>query len=623
MTENIDPIQNEVTPMEQPVVENATEVVAATETAAEEVAEETAETTEAIAAEVEEEIEKRIYENRTEILDRLAEIAGEATEEVKVEINYLKMLYYKLRQQEIDAELQQFLNDNGDPAAYESKTDDLEPRLKELLNVQKEARAAMVEARNKEMAENLTKKNAILEQMDAIASNADNIGQQYNQFQELQKQFKEVGAVDPQEVNNLWKRFSQIGEKFYDTLKINKELRDLDFKKNLEKKEALCEEAEKLSEAGDVLTAFRRLQDMHDEWKGLGPVAPAIREEIWARFKAASTVINKRHQEHFESLKAQEAANEAGKTELCEKLEAILPESISTIKDWEAKTQEVIAIQQEWRKLGFASKKVNNSLFERFRAVCDKFFSTKAEFYKAIKEEQSENLQKKIALCEQAEALKESTDWRSTTDVLIRLQQEWKEIGPVRGKSSNAVWERFRSACDTFFNAKEQAVGGEKAIEKANLDKKREILEKLQALADNIEEATPAAVRDLMAEWKEVGHVPFREKDKLFKAYQEKVDFFFEKLDMKGRAVVRNARQKADRAAKNVRETGETARQKLIRQYETLTRELKTYENNLGFLSFGNKGGKNPLLAQMEQKMNALKTQIAEIVEKINSLDEE
>lgn len=604
MTENIDPIQKEEIQME-PTVAIATESVAV----------ETPEATDEAAPEL---FEKKFYANRQEIIDRLSVIANEATEQAKAEINYLKMLYYKIRQQEVDAELQKFINDNGDPAAYESKTDDLEPKLKELLAVQKEARAVMVEARNKEMAENLAKKNEILDKMDAIASDADGIGQQYNVFQDLQKQFKEVGAVDPQEVNVLWKRFSAIGEKFYDALKINKELRDYDFKKNLEKKEALCEEAEKLSEAGDVLSAFRRLQEMHEEWKGIGPVAKEIREEIWSRFKAASTIINKRHQEHFESLKAAEAANEQGKIALCEKLEAIQVAAISTVKDWEEQTQAVLKIQEEWRKLGFANKKVNNSLFERFRGLCDAFFQAKAEYYKAIKEEQNENLAKKIALCEKAEALKDSTDWRSTTDLLVKLQQDWKEIGPVNRKNSNAIWERFRSACNAFFDAKEKAVGDERSVEKANLEKKLEILEKLSQLKDNVADATPDQVRALMNEWKEVGHVPFKEKDKLFKAYQEKVDFFFENLDMKSRPQSRGNRQKGEKS----RNMPENDRARLMRQYETLTRELKTYENNLGFLSFGNKGGKNPLLAQMEQKMEGIKKQISEIVEKINNLDE-
>lgn len=604
MTENIDPIQKEQIPME-PSVAETTESVAEQET----------NDVEETATEL---FEKRHYANRQEIVNRLAEIAHEATDQVKAEINYLKMLYYKLRQQEVDAELQQFINDNGDPAAYESTTDELEPKLKEFLNIQKEARAVMVMARNQEMADNLAKKQEILDKMDAIASDADGIGQQYTLFQDLQRQFKEIGAVDPQEVNVLWKRYSAIGEKFYDALKINKELRDYDFKKNLEKKESLCVEAEKLTDVGDVLSAFRRLQEMHEEWKGIGPVAKEIREEIWARFKAASTIINKRHQEHFESLKAAEAANEQGKIALCEKLEAIQVATISTIKEWEEQTQAVLKIQEEWRKFGFANKKVNNSLFERFRRLCDTFFQAKAEYYKAIKEEQNENLAKKIALCEKAEALKDSTDWRSTTDLLVKLQQDWKEIGPVNRKNSNAIWERFRSACNAFFDAKEKAVGDERSVEKANLEKKREILEKLSQLKEIVDEVTPDQVRALMNEWKEVGHVPFKEKDKLFKAYQENVDFFFENLDMKSRPQSRSNRQKGEKS----RNVPENDRSRLMRQYETLTRELKTYENNLGFLSFGNKGGKNLLLAQMEQKMEGIKKQISEIVEKINNLDE-
>ena len=606
MTEIIDPIQTEETLLEH--------------TTAEVVESEATMESEEVAAEPQ---EKKIYNTREEILERMAEIASEATEQVKGEINYLKVLYYKLRQQEVDAELQKLLESDGDPLSYVTQTDELEPKLKELLQIQKDARASMVEARNKEYAENLEKKNAVLEQMDTIASNVDGIGQQYNTFQDLQKQFKEIGAVDPQYVNVLWSKYNQIGEKFYDALKINKELRDYDFKKNLEKKEALCEEAEKLTEAGDILSAFRRLQDMHEEWKGLGPVAKEIREEIWARFKAASTIINKRHLEHFESIKAQEAANEEGKNALCEKLEAIKTDAITTVKEWEEKTKEVIALQQDWRKLGFASKKVNTQIWERFRGLCDSFFMAKNEFYKAIQKEQAENLAKKTALCEKAEALKDSTDWRSTTDILIKLQQEWKEIGPVKAKISGAIWDRFRSACDTFFTAKEAAVGGEKAMEKENLKKKKDVLERMQTLIENIAEATPEKVRELMAEWKEIGHVPFKEKDKLSEAYQTKVDYFFANLDMKARAAGRLAKQKGNKAAQEGKQIVDNSRKGLIRQYDALCKELKTYENNLGFLSFSKiYHGQKPFMAEMQGKVDALKAQIQELVDKINETEE-
>lgn len=559
--------------------------------------------------------EKKFYANRGEILDRLAEIAGEATEAVKGEVNYLKLLYYKLRQQETDAELKKFLEGDADASTYEAKPDEYEPRLKELLNIQKEARAAMVEARNKEMAENLAKKQEILKQMIAIAQDADGVGQQYNTFVELQKQFKEVGPVDGAEVNNLWKQYNMLNEQFYDALKINNELRDYDFKKNLERKTEICEEAEKLGEAADILPAFRRLQELHDEWKGLGPVAQAMREEIWTRFKNASTVINKRHQDFFEAQKAAENAAEEAKNALCEKLEAIAYEAQESIKAWEEKTAEVLAIQEEWRKLGFANKRVNTQLFERYRQLCDAFFQAKSAFLKNLRNEQNANLAKKIALCEKAEALKESTDWRTTSDLLVNLQKEWKTIGPVPFKMSQGVWERFRSACDFFFDAKEKAVGNEKAEEQANLEKKRGIMAQLKELAENLDGVEPQQVRDLMAQWNAIGHVPFKEKDKLFNAYKEQIDFFFENLDMKGqKARIQNFKERAKGFAQEGKQRVESEQQKLQRQLERLENDLKTYQNNLGFLT-SKKG--NGMMALMERQMENLKAEIKEVKEKL------
>ena len=569
-----------------------------------------------------EQTEGKIYANRQEVIDRLAEIVSETSEEAKSEINYLKLVYYKLRQQEVDAALKELLEGDGDASTYESKPDELEPRLKELLNVQKLARAAMVEARNQEMADNLQKKQDILQQMIAIAQDAEGVGQQYNTFVGLQKQFKEVGQVDPKEVNALWSQYNMLNEQFYDALKINKELRDYDYKKNLERKTEMCEEAEKLGDEKDVLAAFRRLQELHEEWKGLGPVAPEVREEIWVRFKAASTVINKRHQEHFDAIKAQETANEEAKTALCEKAEAIDVNSLQTIKAWEEQTAIVLGIQEEWRKLGFASKKVNTQLFERFRQTCDTFFKTKTAFFKSMRDEQSANLDKKAALCEQAEALKDSTEWRKTTDLLVNMQKEWKNIGPVSYKQGTAVWERFRAACDHFFDAKEKAVGGEKAVEKANMEKKEAVIEKLKALKDSAEEVLPQQVRDLMAEWNEAGHVPFKEKDRLYNTYKELVDHFFDTLDMKGqKARINNFREKVKAAATEGKQTAVSERQKLQRQLERLQNDLKTYENNLGFLTSKSKGG-NGMMALMERKKQDLKAEIDELIAKINILDE-
>ena len=593
MSEILDPIQ-----MEDNVL--STEPAAAPEVAESTAEDESAENT----------VEKKIYANRAEILERISEIAGIASESVKGEINYLKLLYYKMRQQETDAEMQAFIDGNGDPATYESKPDELEPRLKDLLIIQKEARAAMVKARDEEYANNLALKREVLDKMEIIASNAEEVGQKYNEFQELQKQFKEIGAVDQQEVAGLWKRYTQLTEQFYDALKINKELRDYDFRKNLEAKLQICEEAEKLVQAPDVVDAFRKLQEMHDQWRIIGPVAPSVREEIWNRFKAASTEINKRHQVHFEQLKAQEHANEMGKTSICEKVEAIDLSQITTVKGWDDATKVILAFQDEWRKLGFASKRVNTQLFERFRQSCDNFFNQKAEFFKSVRGEQSDNLQRKIELCERAEALSTSTDWRKTTDQLISLQNEWKTIGPAPRKYSQQVWERFKSACDAFFKAKEEAVGGERATERANFERKQEIILALTNLKDDVENATVKGVRDLMNQWAEIGHVPFKEKDKLQAKYKELIDFFFDKLDMKGQR----------RRFENIKEHVASIKDSntLQRKLERLINDLKTYENNLGFLNAKSKSG-NGLVALMQSKMDELKAEIEELKKRIDA----
>ena len=593
MSEILDPIQ-----MEDNVL--STEPAAAPEVAESTAEDESAENT----------VEKKIYANRAEILERISEIAGIASESVKGEINYLKLLYYKMRQQETDAEMQAFIDGNGDPATYESKPDELEPRLKDLLNIQKEARAAMVKARDEEYANNLALKREVLDKMEIIASNAEEVGQKYNEFQELQKQFKEIGAVDQQEVAGLWKRYTQLTEQFYDALKINKELRDYDFRKNLEAKLQICEEAEKLVQAPDVVDAFRKLQEMHEQWRIIGPVAPSVREEIWNRFKAASTEINKRHQVHFEQLKAQEHANEVGKTSICEKVEAIDLSQITTVKGWDDATKVILAFQDEWRKLGFASKRVNTQLFERFRQSCDNFFNQKAEFFKSVRGEQSDNLQRKIELCERAEALSTSTDWRKTTDQLISLQNEWKTIGPAPRKYSQQVWERFKSACDAFFKAKEESVGGERATERANFERKQEIILALTNLKDDVENATVKGVRDLMNQWAEIGHVPFKEKDKLQAKYKELIDFFFDKLDMKGQR----------RRFENIKEHVASIKDSntLQRKLERLINDLKTYENNLGFLNAKSKSG-NGLVALMQSKMDELKAEIEELKKRIEA----
>lgn len=570
------------------------------------------------------ESEKKTYASRQEIIDRLREIATLATDEAKNEVNHLKKLYYLLRQQETDAAVQSLL-DSEDVEALEFKpeADTLEEELKSLIAAHREARAAVVEARQKELADNAAQKNAILDRMEALAEDAGDVNNHYQEFQELQKQFKAVGQVDQALVGDMWKRFSAVMEKFYDLLKINKELRDYDFKKNLEKKEALCLEAEQLGTAGDVIAAFRRLQDLHEEWRGIGPVAPAQREELWNRFKAASTIVNKRHQDHFEAIKAKETENEVAKVALCEKIEAIDMARLTTMKDWEDQTAYVLKLQEEWRSYGFASKKVNTKLFERFRKSCDDFFAAKAEYFRALKDTQSVNVQKKEKLCQLAEELMTSTEWRKTTDRFINLQREWKQVGPVPRKLSTALWTRFVTACDTFFAAKEKAVGGEKQIENENLQKKQEIIDRLNTLKENIDEVTPNQIHAIRAEWNAIGHVPFKEKDKIFDQYQKALDIFYQKIDMKGNKARMNA------YAENVSKmaTGEKAqnnlmreREKLMRAYERMTTELKTYENNIGFLSLSSKGG-NSLIREIEKKKEALKADIRTVVEKIELID--
>lgn len=418
--------------------------------------------------------EKKVYSSREEILTRLEEIASEATDQAKGEINYLKMLYYKMRQQETDQAMQAFIEGDGDPSTYQAQQDELEPKLKELLNRQKEVRAAMVEQREKQWAENLVKRQEALKQMQAIVEDPDQVSAQYTQFRELEKQFKEAGDVDPQEVTGLWKQYTKMTELFYDTLRVSKELRDYDYKKNQEQKESIIAEAEKLQEAGDVVQAFRKLQELHEAWRECGPVSPEVRDEMWNKFKAASTVINKRHQDYFENVKAEEIKNEEAKKAICDKMEQMDTTKAETAKDWDELTKFVLELQKEWRTYGFASKKVNTQLYERYRALCDTFFAQKAACLKGLRDEQRQNLELRKALIEKAEALMDSTEWRATTDKLIALQKEWKEIGTVAHKQGQETWDRFKAACDKFFEAKKQAMEEQKKQAEARNNRRRE-----------------------------------------------------------------------------------------------------------------------------------------------------
>lgn len=564
--------------------------------------------------------------SRQEIVDQIKSLVQRPVDEVKDEIDSLKQNYYKLRKAEIEAARKQFEeNKDVEDEVFIPEADELEEILKSLLNTFKEKKAAFAEEQERIKEINLVRKKEILDEIKALTEDSDNINKRYNDFQQLQQSFKEITNIPASAVNDLWKSYQLYVERFYDLLKINKELRDYDFKKNLDQKTALCEAAEALSENEDIIGAFKSLQALHEEWKGIGPVAKELRDELWNRFKAASSVINKRHQQHFESLKEGEQKNEEAKTALCVEIESINTDDLKSFNAWDEKTKEIIALQEQWKTIGFASRKVNNQLFERFRKSCDEFFRKKAEYFKAVKDEMARNLEKKKALCEKAEALKESTEWKSTTDTLIAIQKEWKTIGPVAKKYSDAVWKRFISACDYFFEQKAKQTSSQRQVELENLNQKKEIIAKLNAIDENMETAEATArVRELMAEWNKIGFVPFKEKDKIYKEYQSVLDKHFTRLNMqenKNRLMSYTSTVQQLASSDQAQNKLYREREKLMHNYERLKAELQTYENNMGFLNISSKSG-NSMLKEMERKMQQLKDQMQLIIQKIELIDE-
>ena len=563
---------------------------------------------------------------RQEIVDQIKSLVQRPVDEVKDEIDSLKQSYYKLRKAEIEAARKQFEeNKDVEDEVFTPEADELEEILKSLLNTFKEKKAAFAEEQERIKEVNLVRKKEILDEIKALTEDSDNINKRYNDFQQLQQSFKEITNIPASAVNDLWKSYQLYVERFYDLLKINKELRDYDFKKNLDQKIALCEAAEALSENEDIIGAFKSLQALHEEWKGIGPVAKELRDELWNRFKAASSVINKRHQQHFESLKEGEQKNEEAKTALCVEIESINTDDLKSFNAWDEKTKEIIALQEQWKTIGFASRKVNNQLFERFRKSCDEFFRKKAEYFKAVKDEMARNLEKKKALCEKAEALKESTEWKSTTDTLIAIQKEWKTIGPVAKKYSDAVWKRFISACDYFFEQKAKQTSSQREGELENLNQKKEIIAKLNAIDENMETAEATArVRELMAEWNKIGFVPFKEKDKIYKEYQSVLDKHFTRLNMqenRNRLMSYTSTVQQLASSDQAQNKLYREREKLVHNYERLKAELHTYENNMGFLNISSKSG-NSMLKEMERKMQQLKDQMQLIIQKIELIDE-
>lgn len=565
----------------------------------------------------------KVYKTKQEVVERLKEIAASDKAPVKDEIDLLKTVFYKLHIAEREARLKEYIDGGGNPETYQVVPDQDEETFKAQMAVIREKRAQIMQQQEAEKQANLEKKLEIIEKIKAMATSPDEAGKSYNEFKELQQQWKDIKNVPADKANELWRNYQLYVEQFYDLLKLNSEAREYDFKKNLEMKTKLCEAAEKLADEEDVISAFHQLQELHQQYREIGPVAKELREEVWARFKAASTVINKRHQQHFEDLRAKEEENLARKTTLCEKVEELGKVENKGAADWEKRSKEIIDIQNEWKTIGFAPQKMNVKIFERFRAACDDFFGRKAEYFKALKVTFSENIEKKKALVEKAQALADSTDWKATSDKLIALQKEWKTVGMVPKKIGDQLWQEFLGACNKFFEARNAAGAGQRNEEHANLEKKKGIIEQLKALAENAAEATKEKVQALTEEYNKVGHVPYKEKDKLYEAYHEVLDRIYKELNI---STKRRRLNDFKANIKNVAKRGEEAldneRGRLARRFEQLKQEIQTYENNLGFLNASSKKG-NSLIDEMNRKVQHLRDDLELVRQKIKAIDEE
>ena len=560
-----------------------------------------------------------LRETREEVIARLKEIAEEGDVSDKQELDFLKLNFYKLHRAAHEATLAAWIEAGNEAETFAPERDTLESEYKEAMGVIKQKRNALLELQEAEREENLQKKLAIIERLKTICegiidSNA------YNEVKQIQQEWKEIKNIPAGKVNEVWKSYQLYMEKFYDLLKLNNEFREYDFKKNLEIKTRLCEEAERLAEEKDVVAAFRQLQKLHQEYRETGPVAKDLREDLWTRFKNASTEVNKRHQSHFEAIKEAEQNNLDQKVVICEIVEGLELDQLTGFAQWEEKTKEVLALQAKWKTIGYAPQKMNVKIFERFRQACDNFFNRKAEYFKQFKENMNENLEKKKALCEQAEALKDSTDWKETAEKLTKLQKEWKTIGAVPHKLSDAVWKRFIAACDYFFEQKGKATSSQRSVEVENLAKKKDIIARLTALNEgDVADGVEREVRALMKEWNAVGHVPFKEKDKVYKEYRTVVDALFDKFNISA------SQKNLSKFRSNLTGGGSSLareREKLMRSYEMKKNEIQTYENNIGFLTSSSKKG-NSLVAEMNRKIEKLKADLQLIVDKIKVIDEQ
>ena len=562
---------------------------------------------------------------KEDILEKLTVLVENAANSVRTEVEQMKAAYYKIRRAEVDELRKAAIEEEGEEAPFKAPIDEFEEKIKEKLAAYKEKRAVILAEEERVKAANYALKLQLIDQIKELCESQEDFNKLYSSFKDIQTRWKEAKEVPQEHANTLWKEYQVYSEKFYDIIKINNEFRDYDFKKNLEIKTALCENVEKLTKETDIVSTFHQLQKLHQQWRETGPVARPLREDLWTRFKTASTIINKRHQDHFETLKSKEQSNLEAKTLICEKIESIDTSSLKTFKQWEAKSKEIIALQEEWKTFGFTPKKFNVKIFERFRTACDAYFEKKGEYYKSVKEVMEKNLERKRDLCERAEALKDSTEWKETADKMSALQKEWKTVGTVSRKHSDAIWLRFKTACDAFFEEKNKNTSSQKSVEHANMAAKKEIIERINAIDSTLEPTEAIAqLKEIMAEWNNIGHVPFKDKDKLYKEYKEAADKHYARLK-----VTQN-----DRKMQNFRSnlsdmgSGEKGKSKLLSERDKLMRildrqknELQTYENNMGFLNISSKGGSG-LLKEMERKNEQLKSDIELTIKKINAIDE-
>lgn len=565
----------------------------------------------------------KVYNSKKEIVERIKTIADSEETPEKAEIDHLKTSFYRLHVAEREAQQKAYLEAGGEPEKYQVMPDEEEEAFKAAMTVIKEKRQKAFLEQEDLKQENLKKKEAIIEKIKTMATTPEEANSNFQEFKVLQQEWKTIKPVPAEKVNELWRNYQLYVEQYYDLLNLNREAREYDFKKNLEKKTQLCEAAEKLADESDVISAFHQLQDLHQEYRETGPVEKELREQVWQRFKAASTVINKRHQQHFEEIRAEEEENLVKKTALCEKIEDIVKQERKNTGDWDSQSKEIIALQQEWKTIGFTPQKMNTKIFERFRAACDEFFTKKGEYFKELKEKYAENAKRKQELVEKAQALKDSTDWKKTSDKLIALQKEWKTIGMVPKRLGDQLWEDFLAACNHFFEARNAVHADERNEERENLAKKNEIIEKLKQLAEGAVENLQEEMRKLTDEFNSIGHVPFKEKDKMFKEYHETLDKLYKTLNIKAsRRRMDNFRNNLKKVAQRGENAIDNERGRLMRRFEQLKQEINTYENNLGFLNISSKKG-NSLIDDMNRRVQKLKDELAETKQKIKTIDAE